>query len=175
MRNLMAKAVWVWFGFLVLAALNGLLRESLYIPQWGEFWGRVAGTCILVLAMAVVTVVFLRRQTHVLTRVRLVEIGVLWLGLSLFLEFAVLRWVMEASWEMILMPYDVAVGRLRVLVRLTELFGPILLGGRVLARLERSREGALAPTVSGAPAAMGEGAAPPVRAPAAAPESEPAP
>ena len=162
MRNLIAKAVWVWLGFLLLAALNGLLRETLYVPQWGERWGRVAGVGILVLAMVIVIYVFLRRQGPALTRARLVVVGLVWVGLSAFLEFAVLRWVMEASWDLILGPYDVMAGRLRGLVRLTELLGPTVLGGRVIAGVERrqAKDAALVTAADSAPAPASPAEAP---------------
>jgi hypothetical protein len=39
---------------------------------------------------------------------------------------------MEESWELIRSHYDVMEGRFHVLVRLIELAGPIVLGGRLL-------------------------------------------
>jgi hypothetical protein len=132
MRALFVQAIWVWVAFFVLAVLNGLLRESLYVPELGNLGGRILGTLVLVLAMLVVTWLFLRRNRESLTRLRLIELGVLWLGLSLFFEFAVSHWVMEESWEVIRAHYNVMEGRFHVLVRLVELAGPIILGGRML-------------------------------------------
>lgn len=169
MRTLIGKAVWVWFLFLLLAVLNGLARETVYIPTWGGLWGRVAGTAILIVAMLIVTAVFLRRNAALLTRVRLVEVGLLWLGLSLFFEFAVSRWVMEEPWQMIVAHYDVTAGRLRVLVRLVELAAPVVLGGRAMARYRLRQAAAGQPIQS--PAQPPE-AAPPAEG--AAPAQEPA-
>jgi hypothetical protein len=136
MRVLFGKALWVWVVFFLLAVVNGFLREAVYLPTWGELWGRLAGTGILLLAMLLVTYVFLRGNVALLTRPRLVLLGLLWLGLSLFFELAVSHWVMEQPWETILAPYNLLAARLRVLVRLAELLGPIALGGRLL----RARE-----------------------------------
>jgi hypothetical protein len=132
MRPLFFKAIWVWVGFFVLAVLNGMLRDSFYVPAWGNMAGRIVGTLILLVAMLVVMYAFLRRNAAVLTRTRLVTLGVLWLALSLFFEFAVSHWVMEEPWELILSHYSVLEGRFHVLVRLIELAGPIVLGGRLL-------------------------------------------
>ncbi|HKI97157.1 MAG TPA: hypothetical protein VKB51_01660 [bacterium] len=133
MRSLFVKAIWVWLAFFVLAVLNGILRDAVYVPQWGAFWGRIAGTPILCVAMLIVMYVFLRRNAGALTRVRLIGLGVLWLVLSVFFEFAVSHWVMEDPWNVILAHYSVMQGQLRVLVRLVELAGPFVLGGRFLA------------------------------------------
>jgi hypothetical protein len=132
MRPLFVKAIWVWVGFFVLAVLNGLLRDSFYVPQWGNMVGRIAGTLILLAAMLVVIYLFLRRNAARLTRTRLVALGLLWLALSLFFEFAVSHWVMEEPWDAILAHYSVMEGRFHVLVRLVELAGPLVLGGRLL-------------------------------------------
>jgi hypothetical protein len=146
MRVLFGKALWVWVIFFLLAVVNGFLREATYLPTWGELWGRVAGAAILLLAMLLVMYVFLRGNAALLTRPRLVLLGVLWLGLSLFFEFAVSHWVMEEPWERVLAHYNVLTGRLRVLVRLAELLGPIALGGRLLrARMSDPTDEALEP------------------------------
>lgn len=132
MRSLLLKAIWMWVGFVVLAVLNGILRDTLYKPQWGPVWGYIAGTLILLVVIAIAMYAFLRRNRASLTRPRLVLLGVLWLLLSLFFEFAVSHWVMEEAWNAILTHYNVMEGQLRVLVRLLELAGPIVLGGRLV-------------------------------------------
>lgn len=132
MRTLFMKAIRVWVVFYVLAVVNGLLRETVYVPQWGDLWGRVAGTAILVVAILVVMYFFLRRNRAALGRMVLVGVGVLWLGLSLFFEVAVTHWVMDVPFEAILAHYDVTAGRVRALVWVVELAGPIVLGARFL-------------------------------------------
>jgi len=159
MRILLVRAIWVWVAFFVLAVLNGLLRDAFYVPEWGPLGGRIGGTLIFIVAILIVMAIFLRSNAASLTRLRLVELGLLWLGLSLFFELAVTRWVMEESWETILSHYDVAAGRLHVFVRVVEFFGPILLGGRALARRAR-RELAEAEAEAELPAAAGDAAVP---------------
>ncbi len=149
MRVLFVQAIWVWVAFFVLAVLNGLLRDSLYVPELGNMAGRILGTLIQVGAMAVVMWLFLRRNRERLTRLRTIELGLLWLSLSLFFEFAVSHWVMEESWEPIRAHYNFLEGRFHVLVRLMELAGPILLGGRMLPG---AAEAAAEPPVPAPPA-----------------------
>ena len=152
MRTVFLRAIWVWVIFYVLAVLNSLLRDTFYIPELGNIGGRIAGTLVLLVVMLAVMYGFLRRNAAHLTRVRLVAIGVLWLGLSLFFEFAVSHWVMEEDWELILSRYNVMSGRFHVLVRLLELAGPILLGSRVLPAAEPPES-----IHAGAPPPTGEG------------------
>jgi hypothetical protein len=142
MRSLLLRAIWVWVLFFLLAVLNGMLRERLYIPEWGELVGRIGGTLILALAVLIVMYVFLRRNAAALTRFRLFQLGVLWLGLSVFFEFGVSHWVMEEEWEAIMAHYSVMSGRVRVLLRLIEFAGPLVLGGRLLRRGEEPTEDA---------------------------------
>ena len=161
MRTLFGRALWTWVLFFLLAVFNGLLRDTIYVPQWGELWGRVAGIAILVAAMLVVMYFFLRRHSERLTRSRLVGVGAFWLALSLFFEFAVSHWVMEEPWEQITAHYNVLAGRFHVLVRVVEFAGPIVLGSRLLplpvesGALVAGSEEAPAPTES-APAEAAE-------------------
>jgi hypothetical protein len=155
MRKLYLDAIWVWVLFFVLAVVNGLLRDRVYMPAWGDMGGRIAGTLILIVAMLVVMYVFLRRRAQALSRTRLVGLGVLWVGLSLFFEFAVSHWVMEDAWDVVLAHYNVMDGRFHVLLRLVELAGPIVLGGRLLSRAQAA-EDAGAPEASATPPAQGD-------------------
>lgn len=134
MRRIYGNAVWVWVLFFVVAVINGVARETLYVPGMGPVWGRLAGTVVLIVVMLVITWVFLRRHAATLNRTHLVVVGMLWVALSALFELGVSHYVMEMSWDTLLTHYNVMQGRFRIFVRLTELIGPSLVGARVLAR-----------------------------------------
>ncbi len=46
------KALAVWFGILVLAILNGMLREAVLLPAFGAPLGMILSGILLVTALA---------------------------------------------------------------------------------------------------------------------------
>jgi hypothetical protein len=82
------RALAVWLVILVLANLNGAVRELWIIPQIGELSGRALSTlilCGLVFFLTWRTIGWIRP----VSAGEAVEIGVLWLLLTLAFEFLV--------------------------------------------------------------------------------------
>lgn len=85
--GLAAKTLLIWVGILLLAILNGILRESVFIPQLGRAPGLILSgllLSVLILLVAYFSLPWLAtRQPG-----QLVAIGLGWLGLTLIFEFA---------------------------------------------------------------------------------------
>jgi hypothetical protein len=100
---IVAKALAVWFGILLLAIANGAFREAMLIPRLGAPAGLVlngALLSLLILAVAYLSLPWLatRRASH------LWGIGLGWLVLILAFEFSFGLW-QGKSWSTLLEAY----------------------------------------------------------------------
>ncbi|MDX1610238.1 MAG: hypothetical protein R3225_08975 [Halofilum sp. (in: g-proteobacteria)] len=87
MIGIAARAFCVWFGILVLAVGNGLLREAVLVPALGGRPGLVASGLLLsglILGVAWICLPWLRAGGNR----QLLVVGLGWLGLTLVFEFA---------------------------------------------------------------------------------------
>lgn len=122
------RAFLAWLAILVLAIVNGALRQALLIPRLGERAGHVASTLlfsVLVLGAAWILVPWIRpgsaRDAWL--------IGAFWVVLTLGFEFLAGHYLFGNTWEKLLADYDVAAGRIWVLVLITTLLAPALAFG----------------------------------------------
>jgi len=82
-----AKAFVVWLIILLLAIMNGVLRESIFIPKWGKTPGLVLSG--LLLSVLILTVTYLALPwLNVQSAHKLIGIGCGWLLLTLVFEFS---------------------------------------------------------------------------------------
>ncbi len=121
----MLKATAVWALILILAILNGALREAVLLPALGKPWGLMLSGVLLAACIAVVALTFVPR----IVRTGAVEpwrIGLLWLVLTLVFEFGFGRLVQGRSWAELLQAYTFADGNLWPLVLLVTAVAPSL-------------------------------------------------
>ena len=122
---MVGRATLAWFGILFLAILNGALRQALLIPRFGEHAGHVISTLLLsalVLAAAWLLVPWIRP----LTARDAWFVGLLWLALTLAFEFLGGHYLFKSPWERLLGDYNLAQGRIWVLVLVATLVAPAL-------------------------------------------------
>ena len=121
------RALAVWLVILVLANINGALRELWIIPHTGELTGRALSTlilCGLVLFLTWRTIGWIRPVSFG----EAVEIGVLWLILTLAFEFLVGHYVFGTAWATLLEDYDVTRARIWPLVLVLVFVSPVWTG-----------------------------------------------
>jgi hypothetical protein len=121
------KAFGVWLILLLAAFINGGIREMLIVPRVGEQVGHIIGVVVFSGAIFGITYVFVK-ALEPLPAITLIEIGLLWLILSLLFEFGFFHYVMHEPWSKLLADYNVFRGRLLILVWLTTLFSPLVCG-----------------------------------------------
>ena len=109
------RALAVWCGILVLASVNGGMRQAWLIPQFGETAGRVVSTVILS-ALVAATTWFTIRWIAPYTRRDAVLIGVMWVALTLGFEFLAGHYLFGNTWNALLADYDLRRGRIWILV-----------------------------------------------------------
>jgi hypothetical protein len=117
------RALAVWLAILLLANINGAVRELWIIPDIGEVAGRAVSTvilCALVLLLTWLTIGWIRP----IAPADAMKIGALWLVLTLAFEFLVGHYLFRKPWAVLLEDYNVAQGRIWVVVLVVVLLAP---------------------------------------------------
>ncbi len=118
------KALAIWTGILVLAVLNGALREAFFVPKLGMASGLlVSGVLLsaLIIAVAYLSLPWLgARRT-----IELLGIGFGWLALTLVFEFSFGMW-QGKSWQVMLEAYTFKGGNIWPAVLIVTALAPYL-------------------------------------------------
>lgn len=125
---MIVRALAVWFLLFVIAFGMGVLREALLTPRIGETAAHVVGTFVVVALFLVTIGLSVGWVVPSLETGRLLWLGVGWTVLTVAFEFGFGRYVMGHPWSRLLHDYNLFAGRLWLLVLLTLLLGPWLLG-----------------------------------------------
>ncbi len=123
---LLALAVWPFF--LLTAMTLGAVREGLIAPAFGEQAAHVIGTLLFLAGMLMIMCVFVSRISGSARWLDLWFIGILWTVMTVCFEFGFFHFVAGVPWENLLADYNIFAGRLWILVLLTTLCGPVLIG-----------------------------------------------
>ena len=102
----------------------------------GEFRANLIETVALVVVLALLIRLAVPWLNPSLDRRSLLRLGLFWTGLTLAFEFLFGNFVDGASWKVLLSNYNVAAGRLWILVPLTMGVGPALVGWLMSRRVQ---------------------------------------
>lgn len=121
----MFKPFAAWLLILVLAVLNGGLRESVLVPALGlpaayVLSGILLSACVLMVAIALAGWMKLGGARHSLA------VGLLWLLLTVAFEFGFGRLVQDRSWSQMLDAYTFRDGNIWPLVLLVTFLAPLV-------------------------------------------------
>lgn len=126
----MATSVWlkaaaIWFAILVLAILNGILREKMLIPALGGFAGLIASGailsgCIFLVAFAVVP------WCGPLVSRQWLLVGLFWLLLTVAFEFGFGRFAQHKTWAELFDAYAFRGGNIWPIVLIFTFISPWL-------------------------------------------------
>jgi len=120
------RSVVVWCIFVVLAILNGALRNTVLTPRLGEFRGHITSTVILCAAILIVTRLTIGWIRPVNSSDALL-IGGGWVLMTVAFEFLAGHYVFRTAWTTLLADYDLFAGRVWVLVLVTTALAPLLM------------------------------------------------
>lgn len=119
------RAAVVWILLMVLAILNGAIRNLLIAPRLGEQTGHVVSTLLLSLVILVVawfTIPWIApndlRDAWV--------VGALWVAWTVAFEFLAGHYVFHQPWARLVADYEVARGRIWPLVLIASLLAPVI-------------------------------------------------
>jgi len=109
--------VWLvaWLGGSMLGVVNGTARELFYKEQVGDLTAHHISTATLI-ALLGLYVSMLERRWPIPTRQAAFEIGAAWLVLTILFEFGFGHYVDGKTWPELLQNYNLAEGRVWVLV-----------------------------------------------------------
>jgi len=119
----MIRPVIAWLGLLVVAVVNGGIREAWIIPATGELAGHAISTVMLCAAILAFTWL-VRGWMRPASRKQALQIGALWLALTLAFEFLAGHYLFGTPWQRLLADYNVFRGRIWVLVLMTTALAP---------------------------------------------------
>ena len=121
------RALAIWLGILILANINGAVREVWLIPALGPTVGRALSTILLAGLVFLVSWLSIAWIAPPAAGDALL-VGVLWLILTLAFEFLVGHYLFHKPWAELTEDYHVLRGRIWPLVLVLVLFGPLLTG-----------------------------------------------
>jgi hypothetical protein len=119
------RALAVWGLLLVLAVLNGGVRDTWLSPVLGDTIGRAISSVLLALLILLATWLTIR-WIGPTTPGQAMMVGALWVGLTLAFEFGVGHYGFGKSWAELLADYDLLRGRIWILVLLATFVAPML-------------------------------------------------
>jgi len=117
------RAICVWLGILVLANVNGAIRELLLVPRLGPASAHILSTLVLgavVAWVAWLTIPWIRPQSQA----EALLVGGGWLALTLSFEFLAGHFLFRKPWAVLLADYDLLAGRIWILVPLVTVLAP---------------------------------------------------
>ncbi len=117
------KAVLLWLLILVLAILNGALREKALIPQFGSFAGLVISgislsTCVFLVAFAA------SPWYGQMNSSQWIIIGLFWFLLTVAFEFGFGRFVQHQEWSELFDAYTFRGGNIWPVVLFSTILSP---------------------------------------------------
>ena len=124
------RALVFWLFLAVVAIVTGALRESLLRPLVGEPWAHWIGTVALCAIFIFLIGRFVSSLDPPAAPSELWTMGIVWLLLTVCFELIFGRFALGNSWQELLGAYDPGSGRIWLLVLLTLLFAPPILGRR---------------------------------------------
>jgi hypothetical protein len=121
------RALLVWLGLLLLAIANGTFRVAFLTPRLGEAAGHVASTLLLsalILGAVWLSIPWIRPETPRAAW----AVGSGWLALTVAFEFGAGHYLFGKPWGVLLNDYDLARGRIWLLVLVVTLVSAPLAG-----------------------------------------------
>ncbi len=105
------RAIAVWFMFILAETLNGSLRILWLVPALGDVQAHQISFAIGSLLIFAIATLFIR-WLQVSRIFQLIQIGLLWLFLTVAFEIGLGRFILNYSWEQIATDYNVSQGGL---------------------------------------------------------------
>lgn len=132
------KYFFAWFGMLVLAIINGGLRDFAYKSLVGDLPAHQISTVILIVLLAGYFR-FLTAIWPIRSASQAWVIGGIWFVMTEAFEFAMGRFISGDSWSTLFQAYNVFAGQVWVFIPLWVLIGPYVFFRVVQAKRTRSQ------------------------------------
>ncbi len=121
----MFKFFLAWFPMVVLAILNAIIRETAYKPFTGDLTAHQISTLTGIIIFGIYMWIIFRRWK--LNSVKqAVEVGLMWLAMTICFEFLFGHFIMGSTWEKLLHDYNIIQGRVWIAALIFILIAPYL-------------------------------------------------
>ena len=124
---MLLRALAIWFVLLMIAFANGAARAIWIIPRAGDSAGHIISCLTLSTAILLLTWATIEWMGPS-SADEAVVIGGAWLALTLAFEFGAGHYLFRQPWSALLQDYNLARGRLWVLVLIATALGPLWAG-----------------------------------------------
>jgi hypothetical protein len=104
-----------WFGLLILAIINGTIRDYTYLKSLGEYRAHQLSTITLLILMSIYCLIIFSNW-RLTSSNEAITVGIIWLLLTLAFEFLFGHFVGGHSWEKLIAQYNIFSGNLWVLI-----------------------------------------------------------
>ena len=115
-----------WFLFVILAIINGGIRDRYYKPYVGDLTAHQISTIIFIIAILIITYLILKFSNLQLSNSQALITGTIWLLLTILFEFIAGHYIFGNPWEKIVGDYNILKGRIWSLVLLTTFLAPYI-------------------------------------------------
>jgi len=122
---MIGRAIVVWLALLVVIVILGGLRDALLAPRVGELRAHQLGTLAACAAVLVVVCVMLPWVGPV-TPDQALGLGAFWVALAVGFEVGFFHFARKMPWSDLMADYNLAEGRLLVLLWITVLLAPLV-------------------------------------------------
>lgn len=115
----------LWFPMVLIAIINGTIREGFYIT----FLEKLQAHQLSVISGIIFFTLYVRFITgrwKIISAKQSVTIGSMWLVMTVLFEFVFGHYVMGNSWQKLLYDYNIAEGRLWIIVLIWLFFLPLV-------------------------------------------------
>lgn len=121
--NIILIYILSWLGLVVLAIVNGAIRENVYGPYMSELSAHQLSTLIVLILFStyifVMTGIFKIQSTN-----QSILIGCIWLVMTILFEFVFGHYVMGNPWQQLFNDYNILEGRVWILILLWTTVAP---------------------------------------------------
>ena len=104
-----------WFGMVVLAIANGIIREKFYSQSMSELSAHQLSTFIAIVLFGLYIYSF-TGFFQIQTAKQAFTIGAIWFIMTVIFEFGFGHYIAGHAWSRLLMDYDILKGRVWILV-----------------------------------------------------------
>ncbi|MGE5305823.1 MAG: hypothetical protein ACM3TN_21125 [Alphaproteobacteria bacterium] len=125
MMTTLLKAIVLWLVLVVLAILNGTLRQEVLVPMLGDSVGLSISGVTLSVAIFLVSW-FALPWYGPLPSSHYWIIGLVWLLMTVLFEFGFGHFIAHKSWPQLLQAYNVSQGNLWIVVLIATVVSPWL-------------------------------------------------
>ena len=123
-RTTVQRSLEVWLFIAVASTMNGMFRSLFLVPRLGEHMAHVLGVLILIIVVLLSSSVLVNRVLKEYANSDLFLIGILWVVLSVSVDFVFEYYLLKVPWTAILHDYNLFSGRIWICVLMTEFIGP---------------------------------------------------